>query len=403
MSDANRSQIAFVLEATIGTFPGTATMTKLRFTDDSLNYNIEGINSNEIRSDRQPTDLIQTGRESTGGINFELSYGAFDSLIQGALFSDNDWIGVGLGATTSITSGATGSNLEFTLNATNNTITLGSGVTHGIVSGQWIRLADSTADDGHHFCTTVTGQVLTVQSITTGEVLDETDTAVISGEYIRNGSTEYGYSMERYLADKGDYFGFKGMMVNTMTITATASSILTGSFEFMGQEAVADTSTMSGGAYAEAASNDVMNAVANVGDIMEGSTLTALSGQYIQELSFTINNNLRGIQAIGYAYNVDVGAGTLDVSGTLNLYYEDLTIYNKYIASTTSGISFRVEDESTEGTGNAYIFTFPRVRFASDTINVPGQNSDVMENMTWAGLRHATYDYTVQVCRFVAP
>jgi hypothetical protein len=46
MSDANRSQIAYVEEVTPGTFPGTATMTKLRFTDESLNYNIEGITTN---------------------------------------------------------------------------------------------------------------------------------------------------------------------------------------------------------------------------------------------------------------------------------------------------------------------------------------------------------------------
>jgi hypothetical protein len=378
-------------------------MTKLRFTDDSLNYNIEGINTAEIRSDRQPTDLIQTGRESTGGFNFEFSYGAFDDLLEGALFGD--WTGVHASGMT-ITSGATGSNLEFTLNATNNTIALGSAATHQILSGQWIRLANAaTANNGHHFVTNVSGQTLTVQSITTGEVLDETDAATITGSRLRNGTVEHGYSVERNLADKGDFFRFLGCMVNSMTITASASAIVTGSFDFIGQEASSGVTSISTKSYAEGAANDIMNAVANVGTIMEGvgGTMTTLTGQFIQELSFTVNNNMRGIQAIGYAYNVDVGAGQLELSGTLNLYYEDLTIYNKFVNSTTSGISFRLEDNTVEGNGNAYVFTFPRVRFASDVINVGGQNTDVMENMTWAGLRHPTFDYTMQVCKFNAP
>ena len=93
MSDSNRSQLAFVAESVWGTTPGTATLKKLRFTDESLNFAIDNIQSNEIRSDRQTTDLIQTGAECGGGVNFELSYGAQDDLIAAALW--DAWVGVG--------------------------------------------------------------------------------------------------------------------------------------------------------------------------------------------------------------------------------------------------------------------------------------------------------------------
>jgi hypothetical protein len=145
-----------------------------------------------------------------------------------------------------------------------------------------------------------------------------------------------------------------------------------------------------------------MNAVANVGQILEGSTLTALANTFIQELSFTIANNLRGIQAIGYGYNVDVGVGQLGVTGNLNLYYEDTTIYDKYIAGTESGLSFKIEADMVDGvsgTGNAYIFTFPRVKFSTDNLNVGGLNTDIIENLAWQALRHATYGYTIAIDR----
>jgi hypothetical protein len=399
MSDANRSQLAYVAETTWGTTPGTATLQKLRFTDESLAFNIENIQSNEIRADRQTTDLIQTGADCSGGVSFELSYGALDDLLVGALWTDN-WEGVAATATATITSGATGSNLEFDLNSTANTITLGSSVTHQILAGQWIELTGSAADDGYHFVTGVSSQELTVMStpgITTSEVLDETDAATIKGSRLRNGTTENPFSIERYHADKTQYFGFLGMVPNTLAMTAAANSIMTGTLDFIGKSASRGASSI-GATYTAATTADVMNAVSNVGQIMEGSTLTTISGVFIQELSFTLNNNVRGITAIGTLGNADLGVGSVEVTGTLNTYFENGDLYDKYLAGTESGISFKVEDSS----GNAYIFTFPRVKFQTDTVNVGGLNSDVMENMTWQAIRHATYGYTLCIDRIAA-
>jgi hypothetical protein len=387
MSDSNRSQLAFVAESLWGTTPGTATLKKLRFTDESLNFTIDNIQSNEIRADRQTTDLIQTGAECGGGVNFELSYGAQDDLIAAALW--DAWVGVGGGAVAELLSSDGGD--DFTLNAS---------ITHGIVAGQWVELTGSTADDGYHLVTGVSTNTLTVAStpgITTGEVLGTSEAATIRGSFLKNGTTELPFSIERFHDDKTQYFGFKGMVVNSMSITAAAASILTGSFDFLGKNATRGSSSI-GATYTAAPTNDVMNAVSNVGSIMEGSTLTALSGIFIQELNFTLNNNVRGLQAIGTLGNSDLGVGNVECTGALNVYFQNGDLYDKYIAGTESGMSFKVEDSS----GNAYIFTFPRVKFMTDAVNVGGLNTDVMENLGWQALRHATYDYTIGITRIQA-
>ena len=200
MSDANRVRISYMPEVTWGTTPGTTALQALRITGESLGFNIENITSNELDYSRMVGDLVQTGAENSGGIDFELSYGTFDDMLEGAMMSD--WVGVAGGATGTLTSGATAGNLEFTLNGTNNTIALGSSVTHDIVAGQWIRLAGAaTANNGYHYVTTVATNTLTVQSITTGEVLDQTDAAVIKGFRLRNASTKKYYTIERHHAD----------------------------------------------------------------------------------------------------------------------------------------------------------------------------------------------------------
>lgn len=398
MSDANRSQISYIEEVTWGVTPATPTLQRLRFTDGGPDFNIDNIVSNEIRSDRQTTDLVQTGADVSGPINFELSYKAIEDFFEGSLWSAG-WIGVGSGSTEVLTSGATGSNEEFTLNATANTITFGSGVTHAIVPGQFFELTDSATDDGYHFVTNVTGQVVTVQAITTGEVLDETDLATIKGSIIRNGVTEHSYTIEKSFDDKGRFSAFVGCVPNSLAITAAANSVITGSVDFIGKTANNMATATVATTFSAAETNDVMNAVANVGNILEGSTLAAVgAGIFFQELSFTVNNNVRGLPGIGTLGYVDIGVGAVDVTGTLNAYFENETLYNKYVNATATGLSFKVEDNA----GNAYVFTFPRIKFITAPLPIPGRNTDIMQNMTWQAIRHATYGYTAEICRIAA-
>lgn len=86
----NRVQIALVEETTWGTIPTTPAFQKLRITQaPNLAFNPQTIVSNEIRVDRQVTDLILVNSEAGGDIGFELSFNSLYHLLEGALF--NDW------------------------------------------------------------------------------------------------------------------------------------------------------------------------------------------------------------------------------------------------------------------------------------------------------------------------
>lgn len=86
MTDSSQTQIAAVVESTYGTTPATPAFTKQRFTGESLKAARQNVTSSEIRADRNVTDLIQVGGAAEGGLDFELSYGAFDAFLESALF-----------------------------------------------------------------------------------------------------------------------------------------------------------------------------------------------------------------------------------------------------------------------------------------------------------------------------
>lgn len=94
MTSANRVVAKYVLESTAGETPVTPRMKTARITGESLMGAPTYVDSDEIRADRMIADPIMVGQDSSGGINFELSYPQpntfLSDIIKGVLFSE--WI-----------------------------------------------------------------------------------------------------------------------------------------------------------------------------------------------------------------------------------------------------------------------------------------------------------------------
>lgn len=101
IADGNRYQLRYVEEANWGITPATA-LRNFRCTSANLKQVNQTVVSEEIRSDRQITDLIRVGASASASIAFELSYGSLDDFLEGALGSDwladNDFDGAQEGA-----------------------------------------------------------------------------------------------------------------------------------------------------------------------------------------------------------------------------------------------------------------------------------------------------------------
>jgi hypothetical protein len=85
-SQGARHSVSYVAESTFGTTPGSPSMLEFRYTGTTLAVRKDNFVSEEIRNDRQIVDLRHGVRRADGDLNFELSYGAFDDWLEGALF-----------------------------------------------------------------------------------------------------------------------------------------------------------------------------------------------------------------------------------------------------------------------------------------------------------------------------
>lgn len=87
MSDTNRVALRVVEESVLGTTPATPAFLEQRITGaPDLAFAPATVVSEELRSDRQVSDLILVGGQAGGSTPGELSFRSKDALIQGALF-----------------------------------------------------------------------------------------------------------------------------------------------------------------------------------------------------------------------------------------------------------------------------------------------------------------------------
>ena len=284
------------------------------------------------------------------------------------------------------------------------TFSAGNPLYEGIRVGQWLEIRGFTGDasnNGYKLVTAVDATTFTTQQTTVTDA--EGETVTIKGSMLRNGDTKHSFTFQRELTDAAQFFAFRGQIVNTFSMNVAAGEIITGSVETLGGDIAASDlaqTTFGTGANTAAPTNDVVTAIANVAQVMESATLAAIAADlYVQSISFTVNNNLRGKKAIGTLGNVGIGAGKCDVDGTINVLFNDETLYDKYLAGTPTALSFKVEDP----TGNAYIFTFRNIEFQTDDGGkATGNDADVVENISFKALRHSLTDCTIQIDKFAA-
>jgi len=386
MSSSNRMRVAYEIETAWGELNGAPDMNEARLTSESLNFDIENTTSEELRSDRNTTDLVQTSRSASGGIDLELSYETYDDFLLSALH------------TAAWSTPVAVSDNDIAATATSFTTAGGDFTAENIDVGQFIKVdgfTNSAINTIYRVTSVATGEIEVSPVPAATEVLGNTIT--MTGSYIRNGVAQVSNTIEKGALDadggNGEYFLYTGMIVNEFSLNVEAQSIVTGSFAFLGKNG-----TLSGterDAPTAANTNDVMNAVANVGSIREGDVEVS-APNYIQSLSLTLNNNLTQNYAVGSDFATEIISGSVDLTGDMSTYFGDSTLVDKYISGAETSVDFQISDAA----GNIYLFDIPAIKFSTGEVVAGGKDQNVMADMSWQAIMDGTYGYTFQICKF---
>jgi hypothetical protein len=364
MSDTSRVQLAYIAEDTFGTAQSGSHLQTLRYTGESLRQTHTVVRSNEIRADRQVPSVRRSRVEAAGSINGELSYGTWDDFLLAALQASTWAAGVTVGPLTTLAAVASG-----------NKITDSGAGLAGLTAGAWISVSgfSTAANNGFFKISSVAAGEIVLTGGTLADEVAGASVTIVQGGAIANGTTLTSYNLEKTFADLTNELALLlGMAPSGLTLTVPQDGVITVAFDFMGvcEESLA----ASGGSGYDAAPTTPVMTSRDVTNLLEDQAAMGITG-----FSLRLNNNLRTRLECGATGVTGLGAGTIDLTGTLQAYYTSKTLYDKYLDDTASKLALALTDPA----GNQYVLDLPQVKFSGGQRVAGGPNGDVLADMQW--------------------
>lgn len=348
MSDSNRVKVRYARESTWGETPSAPNVTELRVTGESLGHRKDTRASNELRSDRQRTALLEVGQSADGDLPFELSWSGFEAFLETALRGTIASVAVDAASMAFTASAASGAN--FTNFQIGQTVKITGGANNGALAEVTGRTASTIA---------FTGTTLTAS----------TASCTVTGRTLKNGIAKTSYFLEVPHEDLAAVRYFNGMAVDGLQLNIASSEIVTGVFRMQGKGGFqASTSVASG--ITSAGAETPLTAAVNVGEIREGGQALATP---LQAITLNVGNNMRVRPRVGSKQTAQHGDGTIDVTATLNAYFEDVSLLKKFIDHTATSLKVTLSDEN----AHKIVISLPKVEVSNANPSTPGLNQDV--------------------------
>ena len=355
---------------------GDGSFKTARFTSEQYSGTPATTESAQIRTDRMSSGQIVTGLAVEGGHNIELAKElAIEDFMESAMF--NPWV------SSAIVNGT------FALNLTSKEMTraIGSFVDEGVKPGDFIVLSGwaVAANNKTIMAMTVTPTVITF-SHPTGMVTAAAEAASYQVcDKLSIGITKKSLTIEKTFIDLANKaIIYRGCLVNQMELSVEYGSLVSGSFQTMGNNYETADAANEFASYNESftppATSNSLNGSVDMPFIATNVTGTWAQDSFcLQNLNLTLNNNLTVQNCIGKAAPEDYSAGTAQITADLSSYLKDSNwnMLAKKLSQEAFSIGFMV--------GNAdgfYGFYIPALQVSFDDPQSGGANQEISMEMS---------------------
>lgn len=144
---------------------------------------------------------------------------------------------------------------------------------------------------------------------------------------------------------------YTGVVFNNFQLTITPDAIITGSFNTIGQGLALSTTAPVGTTYVEPPATEVFDSFN--GSLLENGVEIAI----VTELNMTLENGVAPRFVTFSDETILPQIGKSNLTGSISLYFEDATMYEKFIQGSPSSLVFTLIDT----VGNSYEFSIPNI------------------------------------------
>lgn len=196
-------------------------------------------------------------------------------------------------------------------------------------------------------------------------------------DVLKAGTTRRSFTFERKFNDITQYLRVLGGEVNTINISCAPNAMIGLAFGIIGQDVTLTQTAVASSSYSAATTTSQFDSFSAV--LEEGGSSIAL----VTSLDLTLENGIEPQYVIGDDETVRPSIGRSRVSGSLTAYFENETLFNKFLNETESSLSLLLTDTA----GNTLQFACGTLKYTTGTPDVSGEGS-VTVSMDFM----ATYD-----------
>lgn len=372
-------------EPAIATDPGASGGQRLRRVACTLDLTKQTFESEEFRSDRQLTDMRHGTRSVGGDISGELSPGTYADFFQ-AVFRGS-WAATVANIT----------NTQATNVATDNataTFTFGGGDISGALGvrvGSVLRPASGliAANLNVNFVvlemTGTQGRTVRVFPAPTTQSAQTTFSIAVLGRRLvapNTGHVRRKLAVEVFNEDLDVSRLFTEIRLNSANITVPPNGMVTTSFGAVGRNMV----PLSGAAAPFFTSPTVETVTGICAGANGVITVAGLQVGNVTQAEINMELASEAEPVIGQVFVPEIFLGRFRVSGTMTVYFENLTMLNYFVNETEVGVMLYLTASSAPNADAITVF-LPRVKFGGAQLPAQGEGGQTM-TMPFVALRH---------------
>jgi len=232
--------------------------------------------------------------------------------------------------------------------------------------------ADRQIRDFRHGVRAVAGDVsFELSSSSFDDLLEGTFMGSWAGNVLKAGVTRRSFSLLRQFTDltasDKPFHLFKGVELNTFSLSVPASGIVTGSFASIGQNMEINSDMTAYGTPTYGTPDTTAPFDSFTGTITEGGIAIGI----VTEISLSLENGLAPRNVIGSDETIRPTIGRSNLTGNMTAYFENSVLLEKFLNETESSLTFTLADAA----GNSLQFDIPKIVYNGGQPDVSGQGA----------------------------
>ncbi|PPD10334.1 MAG: phage tail protein [Methylocystis sp.] len=190
------------------------------------------------------------------------------------------------------------------------------------------------------------------------------------------------------------YARFLNCKVGVLDLAINSRSLVRGSMEIVGTQQTLAAAIVAGATYAAPSNNKPETSVA-VGAL---SVVGLAPTPIVKNVNLRINSNRRVRDSVGSLYSQEHGRGSMDVTGTMEVYFETNALAQAVLDHALGALNLTVGAVTLK----KYTIAMPAVRLLDGARQIGGRNDDVMYAIPFRAVYDSGIGASISITRAVA-